>query len=52
MGGLVILTALLAWIHSNYWLIGALIVGVSLFIYGVTDFCLLKLILKKLDIGE
>ncbi len=38
--------------HSNYWLLFTAFVGLNLFQYGMTKFCPLALILKKLGIPE
>lgn len=41
-------SALLAWLHSIYWLILTAFVGVNLIILATTGFCLMSNILYKL----
>jgi cellulose synthase/poly-beta-1,6-N-acetylglucosamine synthase-like glycosyltransferase len=41
-------SALLAWLHSPWWLILTGFVGVNLIIFGLTGFCLMANILCKL----
>jgi len=41
-------SAILAWVHSPYWLILTALVGVNLIILGLTGFCLMANILYKL----
>ncbi|WP_136807999.1 YgaP family membrane protein [Desulfosediminicola flagellatus] len=38
--------------HSKYWLLFTAFVGLNLFQYGLTKFCPLALILKKIGIPE
>ncbi len=38
--------------HSTYWLLFTAFVGVNLFQFGLTKFCPLGIILKKLGIPE
>ena len=38
--------------HSSYWLLLTAFVGLNLFQYGMTKFCPMALILKKLGIPE
>ena len=41
-------SALLAWLHSLWWLILTALVGINLLIFGLTGFCLMANILYKL----
>lgn len=41
-------SAILAWLHSPYWLILTGLVGVNLIIFAITGFCLMANILYKL----
>ena len=41
-------SAILAWVHSLYWLILTALVGVNLIIFGLTGFCVMANILYKL----
>lgn len=41
-------SAILAWLHSPYWLILTGLVGVNLIIFALTGFCLMANILYKL----
>lgn len=41
-------SAVLAWVHSPYWLILTGLVGVNLIVFGLTGFCLMANILYKL----
>lgn len=41
-------SALLAWLHSPYWLILTAFVGVNLIVFALTGFCLMANILYKL----
>jgi hypothetical protein len=41
-------SAILAWVHSPYWLILTALVGVNLIVFGLTGFCLMANILYKL----
>ena len=38
--------------HSSYWLLFTAFVGLNLFQYGITKFCPMALILKKLGVPE
>lgn len=38
--------------HSKYWLIFTAFVGVNLFQFGITKFCPMGIILKKLGVAE
>ncbi len=46
-GSLIVLSSLLAWTWSNYWLILTLFVGLNLLQYSVTGWCLLKNLLDE-----
>ncbi|MFZ5996556.1 MAG: YgaP family membrane protein [Nitrospirota bacterium] len=41
-------SAILAWVHSPYWLILTALVGINLLIFALTGFCLMANILYKL----
>jgi len=41
-------SAVLAWVHSPYWLILTGLVGLNLIVFGATGFCLMANILYKL----
>lgn len=41
-------SALLAWLHSPYWLILAGLVGINLIVFALTGFCLMANIVYKL----
>lgn len=41
-------SALLAWLHSPYWLILTGLVGVNLIVFALTGFCLMANIVYKL----
>jgi hypothetical protein len=43
-------SALLAWLHSPYWLIFTGFIGANLIIFGTTGFCLMANILYKLGL--
>lgn len=46
-GALVTLSAALAWLHSRWWLLLTLFVGLNLLQWGFTDWCLLDRLLRK-----
>ena len=48
-GSFVVISALLGYLHSSYWLFFTMFVGLNLFQYGFTKFCPLEIILKKLE---
>ncbi len=41
-------SAILAWVHSPYWLILTGLVGINLIVFSLTGFCLMANILYKL----
>lgn len=41
-------SALLAWLHSPYWLILTGLVGINLIVFALTGFCLMANIIYKL----
>jgi hypothetical protein len=43
-------SALLAWLHSPYWLVFTAFIGFNLIIFSVTGFCLMANILYKLGL--
>jgi hypothetical protein len=51
-GIFVIVSALLGYFHSKYWLFFTIFVGLNLFQYGFTNWCLLAEILKKVGVKE
>ncbi|MCA9460337.1 MAG: DUF2892 domain-containing protein [Nanoarchaeota archaeon] len=48
-GTFVFISALLGFFHHKYWLFITMFVGLNLFQFGFTQFCPLKLILKKFE---
>jgi len=53
IAGTFILTSIaLAHFHSEYWLLFTAFVGVNLFQSGITNWCLMEKILKKLNAGS
>ncbi len=51
-GSLVFATSVLGYLHSKYWLFVTMFVGLNLFQYGFTGFCLLKEVLGKLGVKD
>jgi hypothetical protein len=51
-GTFVIASLGLAYVHSPYWLLFTLFVGVNLFQSALTRFCLMEDILRKLGVGR
>jgi hypothetical protein len=49
-GILVLASSILAWVHSIYWLILTLFVGLNLFVLAVTGFCPSAILLDKMGI--
>ncbi len=49
-GILVLASSILAWVHSIYWLILTLLVGINLVIYAVTGFCPSANIIHKMGV--
>lgn len=43
-------SALLAWLHSLYWLILTGLVGINLIVFALTGFCLMANIVYKLGV--
>lgn len=41
-------SAVLAWVHSPYWLILTALVGINLIVFALTGFCLMANIVYKL----
>jgi len=41
-------SAVLAWLHSPYWLILTALVGINLIVFSLTGFCLMANIIYKL----
>lgn len=41
-------SAVLAWLHSPYWLILTALVGINLIVFSLTGFCLMANILHRL----
>jgi hypothetical protein len=50
-GSFILLSLLLAYYHSHYWLWWTAFVGANLFQSALTKFCPLELILRKLGVG-
>jgi hypothetical protein len=51
-GTFVLLSLVLANVHSRHWLWFTAFVGVNLFQSGITRWCLMEDILKKLGVGK
>jgi hypothetical protein len=49
-GGFILLSLLLAWLHSPYWLLFTAFVGLNLFQSALTKWCLMENILAKLGV--
>ncbi len=47
-GSFTLASAILAWLHSPYWLILTALVGINLLIFAFTGFCLMANIVFKL----
>jgi hypothetical protein len=50
-GILVLASSILAWVHSIYWLILTLFVGLNLVVFAVTGFCPSANILYKMGVA-
>jgi hypothetical protein len=50
-GSFVTLSVVLSYVHSPYWLLFTLFVGLNLFQSALTRFCLMEDILRKLGVG-
>ena len=48
VGTLVFTTGLLGYLHSPYWLFATMFVGLNLFQFGFTDWCLMERLLKRI----
>jgi hypothetical protein len=51
-GTFVILSVVLSYVHSPYWLFFTLFVGLNLFQSALTRWCLMEDILRKLGVGS
>lgn len=51
-GIMIVSGTILAYLVSQWWLILPAFIGLNLFQYGFTDFCPMKIILRKLGIKE
>jgi hypothetical protein len=51
-GTMIIVSSALAWAFSPWWLLWTLFVGANLLQFGLTDFCPMRLILRKLGVPE
>lgn len=51
-GTLILVSVVLAWFHSRYWLIFTGFVGLNLLQSAITGWCLMEDILAKLGIAE
>ncbi len=51
-GAFVFVSALLGYLHHEYWLFFTMFVGLNLFQYGFSQWCLMANILKKLGVKE
>ncbi|MFP4402633.1 MAG: DUF2892 domain-containing protein [Candidatus Nanoarchaeia archaeon] len=47
-GVFIVISAILAYVHSIYWLLFTVFVGVNLFQYSFTKFCPLEMILRRI----
>ncbi len=50
-GTFVTLSVVLSYVHSRYWLLFTLFVGLNLFQSALTRWCLMEDILRKLGVG-
>jgi hypothetical protein len=51
-GAFVSASVALSWLHSKYWLLFTLFVGLNLFQSALTRWCLMEDILRKLGVGQ
>ncbi len=51
-GSLVFISALLGFFVSRYWLILTMLVGLNLFQFGFTNWCITAKLLKKLGVKD
>jgi hypothetical protein len=51
-GSFITLSLTLAYLHSRYWLLFTLFVGLNLFQSALTRWCLMEDLLKKLGVGS
>jgi len=51
-GSFVLISVILSFFHSEWWLAFTLLVGVNLFQSGITKWCLMEDILKKLGVKQ
>jgi DUF2892 family protein len=51
-GTFVIASVVLSYVHSRYWLLFTLFVGLNLFQSALTRWCLMEDILRKLGVGS
>jgi hypothetical protein len=51
-GAMILVSAALGWALSPWWLLWTLFVGANLLQFGLTDFCPLRLILRKLGVPD
>jgi hypothetical protein len=49
-GILVLASSILAWVHSIYWLILTLLVGINLLVFAVTGFCPSAIFFNKMGV--
>ena len=49
-GVLVLVSSILAWVHSIYWLILTILVGLNLLVFALTGFCLAGVLLYKIGL--
>ncbi|MEA3430905.1 MAG: DUF2892 domain-containing protein [Nanoarchaeota archaeon] len=52
IGFMVFISSVLGYFHSPYWLFFTMFVGLNLFQYAFTDFCLLSSILRRLGVKD
>ena len=51
-GTFVTLSVVLSYLHSPYWLLFTLFVGLNLFQSALTGWCLMETVLRKLGVGS
>jgi hypothetical protein len=52
IGTFVFVSALLGYLHHPYWLFFTMFVGLNMFQFGMTGFCPLQIVLKKMGFKE
>ena len=49
-GSFTLISSILAWAHSPWWLIWTMLVGLNLVVFAMTGFCPMAVVLNKLGI--